>query len=108
MERNLTNIRNRAEEEYGIRFMRSRVGSVTEDPATGNLFLHYVKDETPMNEEFDMVVLSIGMIPPKNIEELAGVLGIELNQYNFCETQTFAPMSTSKPGHIRLRGFFRA
>ena len=90
--------RNRAEEEYGIRFMRSRVGSVTEDPATGNLFLHYVKDETPMNEEFDMVVLSIGMIPPKNIEELAGVLGIELNQYNFCETQTFAPMSTSKPG----------
>ena len=31
--------RNRAEEEYGIRFIRSRAGSVTEDPITGNLFL---------------------------------------------------------------------
>ncbi|MGD0995643.1 MAG: CoB--CoM heterodisulfide reductase iron-sulfur subunit A family protein [Candidatus Bathyarchaeia archaeon] len=99
--------RNRAEEEYGIRFMRSRVGSVTEDPATGNLFVHYVKDETPVNEEFDMVVLSIGMLPPKNIEKLADVLGIELNQYNFCETQTFAPMSTSKPG-IFVCGAFSA
>jgi heterodisulfide reductase subunit A len=99
--------RNRAEEEYGIRFMRSRVGSVTEDPATGNLFVHYVKDETPVNEEFDMVVLSIGMLPPKNIEKLAAVLGIELNQYNFCETQTFAPMCTSKPG-IFVCGAFSA
>src|SRR5208283_2513993 len=99
--------RNRAEEEYGIRFMRSRAGSVTEDPATGNLFVHYVKDETPVTEEFDMVVLSIGMLPPKNIEELADVLGIELNQYNFCETQTFTPMSTSKPG-IFVCGAFSA
>ena len=30
--------RNRAEEEYGIRFTRSRVAGVTEDPATGNPF----------------------------------------------------------------------
>jgi heterodisulfide reductase subunit A len=99
--------RNRAEEEYGIRFTRSRVGSITEDPATGNLFVHYVKDETPVTEEFDMVVLSIGMQPPKNIKELATVLGIQLNQYNFCETQTFAPMGTSKPG-IFVCGAFSA
>jgi heterodisulfide reductase subunit A len=99
--------RNRAEEEYGIRFTRSRVGSITEDPATGNLFVHYVKDETPVTEEFGMVVLSIGMQPPKNIKELATVLGIQLNQYNFCETQTFAPMGTSKPG-IFVCGAFSA
>jgi len=47
------------------------------------------------------------MLPPKNIEELADVLGIELNQYNFCETQTFAPMGTSKPG-IFVCGAFSA
>jgi heterodisulfide reductase subunit A len=99
--------RNRAEEEYGIRFMRSRAGSVTEDPTTGNLFVHYVKDETPVTEEFDMVVLSIGMVPPKNVDKLATVLGIKLNQYNFCETQTFAPMNTSKPG-IFVCGAFSA
>ena len=38
--------RNRAEEEYGIRFTRSRVAGVTEDPSTSNLFVHYVEDET--------------------------------------------------------------
>jgi len=90
--------RNRAEEEYGIRFTRSRVAGVTEDPLTGNLFVHYVQDETPKTEEFDMVVLSIGMQPPKDVEELAKNLGIKLNKYKFCETQTFSPMDTSKPG----------
>ena len=99
--------RNRAEEEYGIRFTRSRVAGVTEDPLTGNLFVHYVQDETPKTEEFDMVVLSIGMQPPKDVEELAKNLGIKLNKYNFCETQTFSPMDTSKPG-IFVCGAFSA
>ena len=99
--------RNRAEEEYGIRFTRSRVAGVTEDPLTGNLFVHYVQDESPKTEEFNMVVLSIGMTPPKNVEELAKNLGIKLNKYNFCETKTFSPMDTSKPG-IFVCGAFSA
>jgi len=97
----------RAEEEYGIRFTRSRVAGVTEDPLTDNLFVHYVQDETPKTEEFDMVVLAIGMKPPKDVEELAKNLGIKLNKYNFCETQTFSPMDTSKPG-IFVCGAFSA
>ncbi|MEM2263488.1 MAG: CoB--CoM heterodisulfide reductase iron-sulfur subunit A family protein, partial [Candidatus Bathyarchaeia archaeon] len=89
----------RAQEEYGIRFVRSRVASITEDPATGNLFVHYVgEDETPRVEEFDMVVLSTGMQPPKNVEKLAKALGIKLNKYKFCETGAFTPLETSKPG----------
>jgi len=89
----------RAQEEYGIRFVRSRVASITEDPATGNLFVHYVgEDETPRIEEFDMVVLSTGMQPPKNVEKLAEALGIKLNKYRFCETSTFTPLETSRPG----------
>ncbi len=89
---------NRAKHEYSIRFVRSRVAGLTEDPRTGNLLVHYVEDETPKTEEFNMVVLSIGMQPPKNAEALAKNLGIKLNQYNFCETSTFAPLETSKEG----------
>jgi heterodisulfide reductase subunit A len=99
--------RNRAEEEYGIRFVRSRVAGVTEDPLTGNLLLHFVENETPKTEEYDMIVLSIGMQPPKNVEALAKNLGIQLNKYNFCETQTFSPMDTSKPG-VYVCGAFSA
>jgi heterodisulfide reductase subunit A len=88
----------RAQGEWGIDFVRSRVAGVTEDPRTSNLFVHYVEDETPKTEEFDMVVLSIGMQPPKDVEILAKNLGIKLNKYNFCETETFTPMETSKLG----------
>ena len=98
---------NRAKEEWGIRFVRSRVASITEDPFTGNLFVHYVEDEKPKTEEFDMVVLSIGMQPPENVEKIAKILGIELNKYKFCETKTFSPLETSKPG-VFVCGAFSA
>ncbi|MEM3627809.1 MAG: CoB--CoM heterodisulfide reductase iron-sulfur subunit A family protein [Candidatus Bathyarchaeia archaeon] len=98
---------NRAKEEWGIRFVRSRVAGVSEDPLTGNLIVHYVEDETPKTEEFDMVVLSIGMQPPKNVEKLAKALGIELNKYMFCKTNTFTPLETSRPG-VFVCGAFSA
>jgi heterodisulfide reductase subunit A len=97
----------RAQGEWGIQFVRSRVAGVTEDPKTGNLFVHYVEDETPKTEEFDMVILSTGMQPPKNVEKLAKSMGIKLNKYNFCETEAFSPMETSKPG-ILVCGAFSA
>jgi heterodisulfide reductase subunit A len=97
----------RAQGEWGIQFVRSRVAGVTEDPKTGNLFLHYVENETPKTEEFDMVVLSIGMQPPKNAEKLAQSLGISLNRHKFCETETFSPMDTSKTG-VFVCGAFSA
>ena len=89
---------NRAKEEYGVRFVRSRVASVREDPLTNNLFVHYVQDEEPKTEEFDMVVLSVGMRPPKNVAKLAETLGIELNKYDFCKANDFSPVETSRPG----------
>ena len=97
----------RAKEEYGIRFVRSRVAGVTENPLTGNLLVHYVENETPKTEEFNMIVLSIGMKPPKNAEKLTEALGIELNSYGFCETRHFSPLETSKPG-IFVCGAFSA
>jgi len=98
---------NRAKEEYGIQFVRSRAAGVTEDPSTNNLHLYYVEEEEPRTGEFDMVVLSIGMQPPKNAEKLAEVLGIELNNYRFCQTNIFSPVETSKSG-IFVCGAFAA
>jgi heterodisulfide reductase subunit A len=98
---------NRAREEHKIKFIRSRVASVSEDPRSNNLFLSYVEDEQPKREEFDMVVLSIGMEPPEKAEKLVKVLGIELNKYGFCKTKTFSPLETSKKG-IYVCGAFSA
>jgi heterodisulfide reductase subunit A len=98
---------NRAKEEYSIKFVRSRVASITEDPLTNNLSVHYVVNEEPQTEEFDMIILSTGMLPPKNVEKLAKTLEIKLNNYKFCETDTFSPTETSKPG-IFVCGAFAA
>jgi heterodisulfide reductase subunit A len=89
---------NRAKGEYGIRFVRSRVASVTEDPLANKLYVHFVENEEPKIEEFDMIVLSIGMQSPKNAEKLAEILGIKLNGYKFCQTNIFSPVETSKRG----------
>ncbi|MCK4435892.1 FAD-dependent oxidoreductase, partial [Candidatus Bathyarchaeota archaeon] len=89
---------NRAEEEYGVKFVRSRVSCVEKAPESRNLQLRYVEDENPKMEEFDLVVLSVGMRPPKHAEELAKTLDIKLNKYNFCSTQTFSPLETSRSG----------
>jgi heterodisulfide reductase subunit A len=95
----------RAQGEWGIQFVRSRVAGVTENPKTNNLFVRYVEDENPKTEEFDMVVLATGMQPPKNVEKLAKTLRIKLNKYNFCETGSFSPVETSRPGIFACGAF---
>jgi len=89
---------NRAAEEYGVKFVRSRVSSVHEIPETQNLIVRHVVDETPKDEEFGLVVLSVGMKPPRRSEELAKIMGIKLNRHKFCETETFSPVETSRSG----------
>jgi heterodisulfide reductase subunit A len=89
---------NRAEEEYGVRFVRSRISRIDEEVRSQNLILRYVEDGEPKEEEFNLVVLSVGMRPPKHSQGLAKTLGIKLNKYDFCSTKTFSPLLTSRPG----------
>ncbi len=89
---------NRAQKEHGVRFVRSRVHSIHELQGSENLIVRRVKKDKPEDEEFDLVVLSVGMMPATRAEELSKTLGIKLNGYNFCATETFSPLETSRPG----------
>ena len=88
----------RSEEEHGVRFVRCRVSHVDEEPDTHDLYVTYDEDDIVHRENFDMVVLSVGMKPPADAMKLAEILGIELNRHGFCETGTFGPLETSRPG----------
>jgi heterodisulfide reductase subunit A len=88
----------RAEKEYGVRFVRSRISNIERILESQNLIVRYVEDEEPKEEEFNLVVLSVGMRPPKHAEEFAKTFDIKLNKYNFCSTETFSPLATSRPG----------
>jgi heterodisulfide reductase subunit A len=95
----------RAEKEHAIKFTRSRVSDVQEDPETKNLIVGYVEGGEIKKEEFDMVVLGIGFLPPENVQQLAEKVGIELNHYDFCNTSSFSPLETNKAG-IFVSGAF--
>jgi heterodisulfide reductase subunit A-like polyferredoxin len=83
----------------GIRFVRSRVHSVDVLPETGNLSLRYVDESGGLQvEEFDMVVLSVGLQIPKETVALAERLKVDLNPSRFAQNHPFTPVETSRPG----------
>jgi len=95
----------RAKERYGIRFIRCRVSEVKEDPHTHDLILRYVADSQIQEESFDLVVLSVGMEVPEAARDLGHRVGVELDEYGFCQTAPFAPLETSKEGIFALGPF---
>ncbi len=89
----------RAQEEYGVQYIRSRVSSIKEVPKTKDLRLTYETEDGKIKEEvFHMVVLAVGLNPPKDAKYLAKMFGVELNEFNFAKTDVFNPVQTTKPG----------
>ncbi|MBC8432322.1 MAG: FAD-dependent oxidoreductase [Desulfobacterales bacterium] len=99
---------NRAKDEVGVRFVKSKVTNVIPDDDTGKLLIRYVDEAGKRVEEgFDIVVLSIGlMVSPEGVE-LAKRLGVDMDHYNFAQTSSFAPVESNQPG-IYVCGAFEA
>ena len=97
----------RAENLPGVRFFRSYVSIVKENPETKSVTIRYsTPDEGVKEEEFDMVVLSVGLNPPADAQGLANKFGIELNAHGFCKAIPSNPMETTRPG-IFVSGAFQ-
>ncbi len=94
-------------QDQGIRFIRSRVHTVDPIHGSDDLSIRYVTESGEMvTETFDQIVLSVGLQTDPQTVELANRLGIELTPGNFCKTDTFSPVETSKPG-IYVCGAFQ-
>ncbi|MEO0096201.1 MAG: CoB--CoM heterodisulfide reductase iron-sulfur subunit A family protein [candidate division WOR-3 bacterium] len=90
---------NRAKNEYGVRFIRAGVSKIEEIPETKNLLVHYEDEEGVIKEEeFDMVVLSVGLVPKTDMRILSRYLRVPLNDYGFCKTSEFIPVDTIRDG----------
>jgi len=85
--------------ELGVKYIRCRPSSVEEIQETKNLKINYVTDDGKrLTEEYDLVVLSVGMQPPELAKELNSKFGIKLNEHGFCWTDTFRPVESSREG----------
>jgi heterodisulfide reductase subunit A len=82
----------RAERQYGVRFVPGRIAEILEEPASKDLIVRYSGD-TQRSERFDMVVLACGLVP-KN----PGPAEIKVNQFGFPAVDILEPVSTLKPG----------
>ena len=97
----------RAKSEYGVQFIKCMVSRVREQFKTKNLLITYLNEGGNfVDEEFELVVLSVGMVPSKQTIEMAKRLGVETDAYGFCKTKPFEPTSTSRPG-IYVCGAFQ-
>jgi len=96
----------RTEDLPGVRFIRSYVSITKENPESKNVTIRYsTANEGVKEEEFEMVVLSVGLNPPANAKGLADKFGIELNSYGFCEINPVNPIETTRPGIFVSGGF---
>ncbi len=95
----------RAEEQYGVKFVRAKVADVM--PWGKDLKLTYATmDGRHRFESFDMVVLSVGLESPGDAKKLAKIGGFSLNKYDFADSATFSPLQTSHDG-VLVAGAFQ-
>ncbi len=89
----------KARDEFGVRFIRSRVHTVDPVPGTDDVAVRYLDENGVMHTEvFELLVLSVGMEVAPEVMELGKTLGVELGDGKFADTSSFTPVSTSRPG----------
>ncbi|MHB1653960.1 MAG: CoB--CoM heterodisulfide reductase iron-sulfur subunit A family protein [Desulfitobacteriaceae bacterium] len=89
-----------AMEQYNVRYIRGRVAKVIE---SGSKLLVRAEDSligNPVEVEADLVVLASAMEPPEGSRDMAGILGIETDEYGFFQEAeaNVRPCHSSKPG----------
>jgi heterodisulfide reductase subunit A len=89
----------RAQKQLGVRYIRSFISRTYEMPGSKNLRLIYAGPEmNQVEEEFDLIVLSLGLEPSASLQEQARRMGVVLNRWGFAQTEELRPLDTSRPG----------
>ncbi|MGC2776732.1 MAG: CoB--CoM heterodisulfide reductase iron-sulfur subunit A family protein [Bradyrhizobium sp.] len=96
----------RAEKLPGVKFIRSYVSIGREIPDSKNVTIRYATADGVKEEEFELVVLSVGLNPPADAKEFARKFGVELGPQGFCKTSPVNPIETTRPG-IFISGAFQ-
>jgi len=89
-----------AQEKYHVQYVK---GIITEIIRKGDRLLVRGEDTTmgrPMEVPMDVVVLAVGMEPSRGTKDVAKILGLKQNKYNFIEVphDSLDPTATWVPG----------
>ncbi len=91
------------EKNRGVKFIRGRVAEIQEDPDTHDLFVKMEDTESGEIIELDkisMVVLNSSFRPSKETEQLAQILGIEMDETGWIREKdpNSKALETNRPG----------
>ncbi|KXS55699.1 MAG: heterodisulfide reductase, partial [Candidatus Adiutrix intracellularis] len=82
----------------GIRFVRSRIHTV-QPKKDGGVRFHYVTDYgQSTTEDFDLAVLSHGLVITGETRDMSHKFGLETDKYHFAKTSSFSPVALSRSG----------
>ncbi|MFX1331967.1 MAG: FAD-dependent oxidoreductase [Promethearchaeota archaeon] len=91
-----------AKTRFGVKFIRGRVGEVSENPKNGNIVVRVEDTETGkfLQNEHELVVVCPGILPPKTLKDLSIQMGLELDADGFLAVKnaTIKPVDTKVPG----------
>lgn len=89
----------RAQQQYGVNFVRSKVERIESVNGNGDLRVFYTTEDGKLaSADYDMAILAVGFRPPKSVVSIADKLGVRLNKYNFMKTDEFDPVETTREG----------
>ena len=89
----------RGEREYNLSYIRGGVAKITEDRDENPIVWYEETQSSKTNKmTVDLVVLATSLMPRRDVKELAKVLGVELDEYNFFKTDPLNPLDTTRPG----------
>lgn len=75
----------RVREEFGVEFIRGRPAKLSENPETKSIMIR--AEETLLNKiterEFDLIVLSVGLLPSEGSKRIGKILGLSLSADGF-------------------------
>jgi len=89
----------RGEREYNLSYIRGGVAKITEDRDENPIVWYEETQSSKTNKmTVDLAVLATSLMPRRDVKELAKVLGVELDEYNFFKTDPLNPLDTTRPG----------
>ena len=92
----------KAERQYGVKYIKAHPGGITEDPVTKSLQIYYEEILTGEMKKLDadMVVLCPALIPKEDNKQIAEALNIDLDECGFFKSKNSltAPVDTIVPG----------
>ncbi|MEW6265822.1 MAG: FAD-dependent oxidoreductase [Thermodesulfobacteriota bacterium] len=88
-----------ARDKHGVKFIRCRVHSVIPSPTGDGRRIVYADEDGQLREEdYDLVVLSVGLTVNQETRDLAARLGLNLTAGHFAQVSSFDPVAASRPG----------